>query len=207
MNSVRVVKLGGNELDRPGWLDACAAALADSPSVPTVVVHGGGQAVSALSRRLELPVVKRDGRRISTRGVAEVVEMVLGGPVNRQVVAALRAAGLDALGLSGIDGGLLTAEPLPGDLGHVGRITGVRVELLERLLDAGFTPVVAPMAPNGEDSGGGVPLNVNADDAAAAIAGAVGASELLHISDVAGVAIDEYAAEVREHVPFRNPQA
>ena len=188
MLTPRVVKLGGNELDRPGWLAACAQALAASPA-PTVVVHGGGQAVSALSRRLELPVVKRDGRRISTKGVAEVVEMVLGGPVNRQVVEALRAAGLDALGLSGVDGGLLAAEPLPGDLGHVGRITAVRIDLLDQLLRAGFTPVVAPMAP-GPDGGGGVPLNVNADDAAAAIAGALHAAELLQISDVPGIAID-----------------
>jgi acetylglutamate kinase len=186
MLTPRVVKLGGNELDRPGWLQACALALAASPA-PTVVVHGGGQAVSALSRRLELPVVKRDGRRISTKGVAEVVEMVLGGPVNRQVVEALRAAGLDPIGLSGVDGGLLTAEPLPGDLGHVGRITAVRTALLEQLLRAGFTPVVAPMAP-GPD--GGVPLNVNADDAAAAIAGALHAAELLQVSDVPGIAID-----------------
>lgn len=185
MLTVRVVKLGGNDLDRPAWLAQCAQALAAVQ--PVVVVHGGGQAVSALSRRLRLPVERRDGRRVTSRGVAEVVEMVLAGPVNRQIVAALRAAGVDAIGLSGVDGGLLMAEPAPGGLGHVGQITAVRASLLEHLLRTGFTPVVAPMAPA---VAGGLPLNVNADDAAAAIAGALGASELLQISDVPGVHVD-----------------
>ena len=187
MLSTRVVKLGGNELHRPAWLAACARALVRLD--PVVVVHGGGQAVSALSRRLGLPVEKRDGRRVTTPEVAEVVELVMGGPVNRQVVAALRAAGLDAVGLSGVDGGLLTAQPASGGLGHVGDIAEVRVALLESFLLAGLTPVIAPMAP--EASGAeGPPLNVNADDAAAAIAGALRAVELLLVSDVSGVEVD-----------------
>jgi len=185
--STRVVKLGGNEFDRPAWLAACARALARLD--PVVVVHGGGRAVSALSRRLGLPVEKRDGRRVTSPEVAEVVELVMGGPVNRQVVMALRAAGLDAVGLSGVDGGLLTARPIPGELGHVGEIAQVRVALLESFLLAGLTPVIAPMAP--EASGAeGTPLNVNADDAAAAVAGALRAAELLFVSDVPGVEVD-----------------
>jgi len=179
--------LGGNELDRPAWLAACARALVRLD--PVVVVHGGGRAVSALSRRLGLPVEKRDGRRVTSPEVAEVVELVMGGPVNRQVVTALRAAGLDAVGLSGVDGGLLTARPIPGELGHVGEIAQVRVALLESFLLAGLTPVIAPMAP--EASGAeGTPLNVNADDAAAAVAGALRAAELLFVSDVPGVEVD-----------------
>jgi acetylglutamate kinase len=113
--------------------------------------------------------------------------MTLAGPVNRQVVAALRRAGVDALGLSGVDGGLLTAEPVDPELGHVGRVVAVRSSLLESLLLAGLTPVVAPMAPG--PSGDGLPLNVNADDAAAAVAGALGAAELLLVSDVAAVRV------------------
>jgi acetylglutamate kinase len=185
--STRVVKLGVSELDRPAWLAACARALVRLD--PVVVVHGGGRAVSALSRRLGLPVEKRDGRRVTTPEVAEVVELVMGGPVNRQVVTALRAAGLDAVGLSGVDGGLLTARPVPGELGHVGEIAEVRVALLESFLLAGLTPVIAPMAP---DASGveGPPLNVNADDAAAAVAGALRAAELLLVSDVPGVEVD-----------------
>src|SRR5205085_2400486 len=102
MLSPRVVKLGGNDLDRPGWLAACARALVRLG--PVVVVHGGGRAISGLCRRLGLTVEQRDGLRVTTPEVAEVVELVLAGPVNRQVVAALRAAGLDAGGLSGVDG-------------------------------------------------------------------------------------------------------
>ena len=187
MLSTRVVKLGGNELDRPDWLAACARALVRLD--PVVVVHGGGRAVSALSRRLGLPVEQRDGRRVTTPEVAEVVELVMAGPVNRQVVTALRAAGLDAVGLSGVDGGLLAAQPAPGGLGHVGEIAGVRVALLESFLLAGLTPVIAPMAPD-VSGAAGPPLNVNADDAAAAIAAALGAAELLLVSDVPGVEVD-----------------
>src|SRR2546430_16137915 len=91
--------------------------------------------------------------------------------------------------LSGVDGGLLTAQPASGGLGHVGDIAEVRVALLESSLLAGLTPVIAPMAP--EASGAeGPPLNVNADDAAAAIAGALRAAELLLVSDVSGVEVD-----------------
>src|SRR5207244_3322440 len=177
MLKVRVVKLGGNELDRPEWLAACADAL--KPLEPVVVVHGGGRAVTALSRRLGLPVEKRDGLRVTPPEVAEVVEMVLAGPANRAVVAALRAAGFDAIGLSGVDGGLLTAQPSAAALGHVGEITAVRASLLESLLLAGLTPVVAPVAPAAGREG--VPLNVNADHAAAAIAAALRATELLYV--------------------------
>jgi len=188
---VRVVKLGGNELDRPEWLAACADAL--KPLEPVVVVHGGGQAVTALSRRLGLPVEKRDGLRVTPPEVAEVVEMVLAGPANRAVVAALRAVGLDAIGLSGVDGGLLTAQPSAAALGHVGEISAVRASLLESLLLAGLTPVVAPVAPAAGREG--VPLNVNADHAAAAIAAALRAKELLYVSDVPGVVVDGVAQD------------
>jgi acetylglutamate kinase len=181
----RVAKLGGNELDRPGWLERCAHAL--KLVDPLVVVHGGGQAITAWSQRLGLPVEKHGGMRVTTPQVAEVVEMVLTGPVNRQVVAALRAAGLDAVGLSGVDGGLLTARRAAANLGHVGEITAVRVALLQSLLLAGLTPVLAPVAPDPDATG--VPLNVNADDAASAVAAALGASELLFVSDIPGVAV------------------
>ena len=183
MLTVRVVKLGGNELDRPDWLATCASAIKSAG--PVVVVHGGGKAVDALSRRLGLPIEKRDGLRVTTPEVAQVVELVLAGPANRVVVAALRRAGVDAVGLSGVDGGLLTARQLAGGFGQVGAITDVRASLLHSLLLAGLTPVIAPVAPDDQ----GTPLNVNADDAAAAVAAALRAEELLFVSDVAGVAV------------------
>ena len=189
MLGVRVVKVGGNDLDRQAWVAECARALV--AAAPVVIVHGGGQAVNALSRRLSLPIEKRDGLRVTTPEIAEVVEMVLGGPVNRLLVSALRAAGLDAIGLSGVDGGLLAARPVAGGLGQVGEIAAVRASLLESLLLAGLTPVVAPVSPGGD--GGGVPLNVNADHAAAAVAAALHADELLFVSDIPGVEIDGVA--------------
>lgn len=180
-----MAKIGGNELDRPGWLEECARAL--KLVHPLVIVHGGGQAITALCRSLGLPVEKRDGIRVTTPQVAEVVEMVLAGPVNRQVVSALRAAGVDAVGLSGVDGGLLAARRVAGNLGHVGEITAVRAALLQSLLLAGLTPVLAPMAPDPDAAG--VPFNINADDAASAVAAALGASELLFVSDIPGVEV------------------
>jgi acetylglutamate kinase len=183
--TLRVVKIGGNELDHPAWVSACARALATGG--PTVIVHGGGRAVSELSRRLSLPVEKRDGMRVTTAPVAEAVEMVLSGPVNRLLVAALRAAGLDAIGLSGADGGLLTATQMGGGLGYVGEITRVRTALIESLLLAGLTPVIAPVTP--DPAGGAVALNVNADSAAAVVAAALRATELLFVSDVPGVMV------------------
>ena len=188
MLTVRVVKIGGNELDRPVWVAECARALRDAG--PVVVVHGGGQAVSAWSRRLGLPVEQRDGLRVTTPEIAQVVEMVLGGPMNRLLVSALRDAGLDAIGLSGVDGGLLTAQPIQqgSELGEVGTIETVRASLLQSLLLAGLTPVIAPVAPS--LSAPVRPLNVNADQAAAAIAAALNAQELLFVSDVPGVTVD-----------------
>jgi acetylglutamate kinase len=187
MLNVKVVKIGGNELDRPDWVDACARALKGIG--PAVVVHGGGHAVSDWSHRLGLPVEKKDGLRRTTPEIAEVVEMVLGGPVNRLLVSALRQAGLDAIGLCGVDGGLLTAQPLQnGELGEVGEIVNVRASLLQSLLLAGLTPVVAPVAPSLTSPVR--PLNVNADQAAAAVAAALGAQELLFVSDIPGVTVD-----------------
>jgi acetylglutamate kinase len=185
--TVRVVKIGGNALDRPAWVAECARGLRSLGA--SVVVHGGGQAVNAWSRRLGLPVEKRDGLRVTTPAVAQLVEMVLAGPVNRLLVTALRDAGLDAIGLAGVDGGLLTAQPLNnGELGEVGEIVSVRAALLHSLLLAGLTPVVAPVAPSHRAPVR--PLNVNADQAAAAIAAALGADELLFVSDVPGVTVD-----------------
>ncbi len=200
MLNVRVVKLGGRALARADWLAACARAL--KLVEPVVVVHGGGEAVSAWSRRLGLPVEKRDGIRVTPPAVAEVVEMVLAGPANRRVVAALRAAGLDAVGLSGVDGGLLAARPAAAGAGHVGEIAAVRASLLESFLLAGLTPVIAPVAPGPDED---LPFNVNADDAAAAVAAALRAAELLFVSDVEaliglGVATEGMAAKLRAAV-------
>lgn len=180
---VAVVKVGGNEVDDPEWVARLAAVLARGGRA-AVVVHGGGKEISALQEALGLRPEWRDGLRVTTPEVMRVVAMVLSGIVNKRLTAALVGAGADAVGISGEDGGLLRAVPLrSGALGRAGEVTAVRAELLERLLALGLTPVVSPVS-RGED---GEPLNVNADDAAAAIAAALGAAELLFVSNVPGV--------------------
>jgi acetylglutamate kinase len=150
-----------------------------------VVVHGGGRQINALSARLGFPVVKINGLRVTTPEVAEVVQMVLCGPVRSRLVSALEAAGLRAVGVSGADGGLLEARITDPDLGRVGEISRVSPALLDALSAAGFTPVVAPVC---VDAMG--PLNVNADEAATAVALALSAGDLLFVSDVPGVLVD-----------------
>ncbi|HEX6912397.1 MAG TPA: acetylglutamate kinase [Longimicrobium sp.] len=179
----RIVKVGGNRADDAGWIRDVAAGIAAS-RVPTVLVHGGGKDVTELQRALGIEPEWRDGLRVTTPRVLEVVRMVLSGGVNKRWVAALIGAGADALGISGEDGGLLRGQLLHGGaLGRAGEVTAVRTSVLESWLAQGITPVVSPLT-RGPDGEG---LNVNADDAAAGIATAMGAAELLFVSDVPGV--------------------
>ena len=185
---IRVTKIGGNELNVPGFLEE----LADIHSWLTrmggwaVVVHGGGQDIADMQSRLGIEPVKVDGLRVTDAASLGVAEMVLSGRANKQIVRALLAGGLDAVGLSGVDGRLLTArqkEHPTADLGLVGEVTAVRLPLLQRLLQVGIIPVISPIS-LGDD---GQTYNVNADEAAAAIAAALGASTLDFVSNVPGV--------------------
>lgn len=180
---IRVVKIGGAALGDAGWLAAFAGAAA-AARAPLVIVHGGGPDITTLSDRLGIEVQWQEGRRVTPPAALDVASMVLNGRVNKRIVAALVNAGVDALGLSGVDGGLLRADLLDGGLlGRVGRITSVRSELLRALHQAGHTLVVSPISLGAD----GAPLNVNADDAAAAIASALNAAELVFLTDVPGV--------------------
>lgn len=177
-----VIKVGGNEVDDAAWLRDLAAAAARIPSA--VFVHGGGREVTELQRTLGAEPEWRDGLRYTGPEALRSVSMVLSGVVNKRIVAALLSAGIDAVGISGEDGALLRARMLRGGaLGRTGEVAAVRGGLLRTMLDAGLTPVVSPVS-RGEDGG---PLNVNADEAAAAVAAALGAAELLLVSNVAGV--------------------
>jgi acetylglutamate kinase len=185
IDRVTVVKIGGNEVDNAEWLQVLARDVAGGPAM--VLVHGGGREISALQRVLGSEPEWREGLRYTSPEALRAACMVLSGLVNKRIVAALLSAGRDALGLSGEDGGLLHARLLLGGaMGRTGEITRVRVELLQSLLQLGLLPVVSPIA-RGED---GNAVNVNADEAAAAVAAALGASELLLVSDVAGVRAD-----------------
>ncbi|CAN5682643.1 acetylglutamate kinase [soil metagenome] len=181
--NIRVVKIGGSALADAGWLTAFASAAASSRA-PLVVVHGGGPDITALSDRLGIEVRWHEGRRVTPPAALDVASMVLTGRVNKRIVTALLAAGVDAIGLSGIDGGLLRADVMEGGvLGRVGRVTAVRAGLLRGLLAGGHTVVISPIS-LGSD---GDALNVNADDAAAAVAAALNATELVFLTDVPGV--------------------
>lgn len=181
--TLKVVKIGGAALGDAAWLSGFAAAAA-SARTPLVIVHGGGPDITALSDRLGIEVRWHEGRRVTPPEALDVAAMVLTGRVNKKIVGALLSAGVDAVGLSGVDGGLLRADiAANGALGRVGRVASVRTGLLCGLLQLGHTIVVSPIS-LGFD---GEPLNVNADDAAAAIAAALGATELLFLTDVPGV--------------------
>lgn len=185
LTDVTVVKVGGRELEPGPPLRALAGALAHAG--PVVLVHGGGGEVSALQARLGLVPRWRDGLRVTDEETLDAVSMVLSGLVNKRVVSALVGAGVRAAGLSGEDDGLLRAEPVRGgELGRTGAVVAVSPALLLLLLGAGITPVVSPLS-RGPEGGA---LNVNADDAAVAIAAALSARRLLFVSDVPGVRLE-----------------
>lgn len=180
----RVIKIGGSALGDASWLREFAQAVAQA-AAPVVIVHGGGPEINALSERIGVPIVWRDGRRVTPPEALDVASMVLSGRLNKRIVAALLDAGADALGLSGEDGGLVIGTLAEGGaLGRVGVVERVRVELLEWLMARAMVPVISPIS-RGPD---GLPLNVNADEVATAVAKALRASELLYITDVTGVA-------------------
>jgi acetylglutamate kinase len=181
--NIKVVKVGGAALADVGWLDAFARAAARAAE-PMVIVHGGGPDITSLSDRLGVEVRWHEGRRVTPPDALDVASMVLNGRVNKRIVAALLEAGLDALGISGVDAALLRAAIVEGGaLGRVGRVHTVRTAVLAAFLEAGHTVVLSPIS-LGDD---GAPLNVNADDGAAAVAAALGAVELVFLTDVPGV--------------------
>ncbi len=181
--NTRVFKFGGRA-QGDAALPAAISAAAGSARV--VVVHGGGDEVSAMQRRLGLEPQFVGGRRVTSDADLEVVRMLLSGSVNKRLVAQLLSAGARAVGLSGEDGGLITARVTDATFGRVGRDVSADPRLLEDLLQRGWLPVVSPLARDRE-SPDGLGLNVNGDDAATAIAVAMQADELCFVADVEGV--------------------
>jgi acetylglutamate kinase len=200
MSGLRVYKLGGPALEDPDLLPALAAELRRGHG-RVLVVHGGGRHVERElgARGLESRFV--GGRRATSPEAMEVVEMVLSGVVNKALAAGLTAAGLPAVGLSGRDAGLLRARLQPG-LGRVGTPESVDARVLEAAWAAQLVPVVSPVS-WGPDGGA---LNVNADEAALALAVALRAASLVYLSDVDGVRLGGEtvtsltADDVRRHV-------
>ncbi len=178
-----VIKFGGHAMDDdPSWMKEISTRW--SAGERFVVVHGGGPQID---RQLQVEGIVSEfvnGFRITTAEVMKVVESVLTGTVLRSVVRSLSKVGLPAVGITGSDAGLLEVSVKDeGALGLVGKVDAVNPKVLVSLIEAGFLPVVAPVS-NGAD---GVALNVNADLAAGAIAGALRAKEALFMTDVPGI--------------------
>lgn len=180
-----VIKYGGHAMTVPELGRAFAEDMSGlvHEGGRFIVVHGGGPQISALLKRLSIESHFVDGLRVTDDATMEAVEMVLAGQVNKAVVGLFEGYGLSCCGISGRDGGLLKAVVERPELGRVGGIPSVRPGLLSCLMDGGYVPVVAPVA-EGPD---GRPLNINADYAAGAIAGALQAGYFVLMSDVPGV--------------------
>ena len=193
-----VVKYGGHAMGDPEAARDFAedVVLLKAVGINPVVVHGGGPQIGAMLKKLGVESTFVDGLRVTDKATAEVAEMVLSGAINKELVGWIAGAGGKAIGISGKDGGLVTATKVsrtvkdPGsqieqavDLGFVGEPTTVDVNIIEVASAAGMIPVIAPIAPgkNGET------YNINADTMAGAIAAALGAARLFLLTDVAGV--------------------
>ncbi|UFJ43372.1 acetylglutamate kinase [Brevibacillus humidisoli] len=153
-----------------------------------VLVHGGGPMITEMLSKMEIPPRFIEGLRYTCEATMDVVEMVLGGSINKRLVRRLLQAGCRAWGLSGIDGGMISARQTDQPLGLVGEIVSVETSLLVSLLDQGYLPVVAPL---GVEQDGRQVYNINADVAAGAVAAALGANKLLMVTDVPGILIPD----------------
>jgi len=197
-DKVLVIKYGGNAMAEPELQASFAAdvVLLRCIGMRPVVVHGGGPQIAQTLERLGVQSTFVDGLRVTDDETMEVVEMVLGGKVNRAIVALIQAAGGRAIGLTGNDDDMIRVTQRlveDRDLGRVGRVVSLDPAPILAVSAAGFIPVIAPI---GVDATG-VSHNVNADEAAGAIARAMGAEKLVLLTDVAGV-LDSQGELIRQ---------
>jgi len=183
-----VIKYGGSAMldDRLKLGFAQDIVLLNSLGLHPVIVHGGGPQIGKALERVGLETRFIRGQRVTDEATMEIVEMVLGGQINKAIVSNIERHGGTAIGISGKDGNLLTATKLEiedGDLGCVGRVSQVRPEVIDKLRESSFIPVIAPI---GSDVAGRS-YNINADVVAAEIARALGAEKLMLLTDVEGI--------------------
>ncbi len=193
-----VIKYGGHAMggERTAETFARDIVILKAIGINPVVVHGGGPQIGAMLERLKIQSSFVDGLRVTDAATVEIVEMVLSGTINKQIVSALNRAGGTAVGISGKDANLIRAEQLKRtkkdpdsniervlDLGFVGQPTEINPEAINNILASGMIPVIAPIGvgPNGET------YNINADTAAGAIAAALKATKLMMLTDVPGI--------------------
>ena len=185
-----VLKIGGHQLEDASFLSEMAAAI-QTHREQIVIVHGGGDAISALQRELGIEPRYHEGLRVTDAATLRLMTMALSGLVNKRLVAFLLAAGVDALGISGVDRAIVRARVHPAlPESHTGIVVDVHGERILQLLALGITPVIAPLCLS---ENGLRQFNVNADHVAAAIAAAVNAERLFFLTDVHGV-LDESGA-------------
>ncbi|MBL3705648.1 acetylglutamate kinase [Sulfitobacter sp. BDSS02] len=194
-----VIKLGGHAMGSDEAMDEFArdVVLMRQVGVNPVIVHGGGPMINKMLERLQITSEFKNGKRVTDAATMEVVEMVLSGIVNSQIVQAITEQGGRAVGVSGKDGGLIVCDHEDPELGLVGKPTEVNPALLRDFAEKEIIPVIAPlgMGRNGET------FNINGDTAAGAIAAALKADRLLLLTDVAGVknAAGEVMTELKAH--------
>lgn len=188
-NKIVVIKYGGNamvneEIKKQVMEDVVLLQLV---GVKVVLVHGGGPEISEMFKRVGKESTFVDGLRVTDKESAEIVQMVLAGKVNKRLVNLLDMHGGKAMGISGIDGRLIEAKIKDERLGYVGEITKINIEPVEDLLEKGYIPVISTV---GWDRQGNI-YNINADTAAAYIAGALNAECLFSMTDIDGIMRDK----------------
>ncbi|CAH1223686.1 acetylglutamate kinase [Paenibacillus hubeiensis] len=180
-----VMKCGGSTL--AALPESFFADLRDlqAQGIQPVIVHGGGPAISDNLAKLGIETEFVNGLRKTTEAVLDVVEMVLAGSINKQIVRLIQRVGGRAIGLSGVDGGLIQARPVTNhaEIGWVGEVTGVEAPIIQGVVDMGYMPVIAPV---GVDVSG-QRYNINADTAAGAVASHLGVSRMIVVTDVPGI--------------------
>lgn len=185
-----VIKYGGHALQDP---ESSISVFSDikrlkQQSYQVVLVHGGGPRISSMLKNLGVKSEYHRGLRITDKSTMEITEMVLSGGVNKELVGLGQKMGIKTVGISGRDAGLILAgkmdvEEACIDLGRVGGILEVNIEILELLLSKGYLPIISPVSGDGE----GLSLNINADHAAGALAAALKAERIIFLTDVKGV--------------------
>ena len=184
-----VIKYGGNAMINPQLKEQVMEdiALLWLIGVKVVLIHGGGPEINETMARLGKKAQFVDGLRVTDKETVDIVQMVLAGKVNKTLVNLIQMKGGHAVGLSGIDGGIIEATMKDEALGYVGRITKIRTQPITDLLEKNYIPVISTVA---SDRMGNT-YNINGDTAAAYIAGALGAERLIMMTDIAGILMDK----------------
>ena len=191
-NKTIVVKYGGNAMLNDDLKRAVIEdiILMSCVGIRTVLVHGGGPEIEAMLKKTGKESRFINGLRYTDEETMDIVQMVLCGKVNKEIVALIQKTGGKAIGLCGIDGCMLKAKKIKEDLGLVGKIEEVDVSILNSVLNSGIIPVISSVAYGIDDKDEGKSLNINADIAAAEIAAALGAEKLVLMTDVRGILRD-----------------